>query len=249
MAVVTVMPGMVADWQAGKAGAFADTLAVFRLPLPALTENVTRLKPLLTPDELSRAGRFHQPIDRLRFVCGRGLLRTVVGRYTDQAPEQVQLGFGPTQKPMLANTPDLSINLAHAGRWVLLAVGRESVGVDVELVNDSFDYQPIVGVSFSRAEREFIGNQPDAAAARRAFYQFWTRKEALVKATALGLTDAARQIPALPGEHHVAASVLDDAGAWTVRGFEVDDAHPAALAHRPTDADPVFYTIDPDFIR
>ncbi len=243
MAVVSCRQTTAGRWQPVAVCSFADELAVFRLDVKVVSATLDWLKTYLTPVEQERAGRYHQPLDRLRFVGGRGLIRHIIGQYVQQPLNQIAIDIGHRNKPFLPNLPGLHINLAHAGDWILLAVGRKAVGIDLEYIDDQVDYPFIANTSFSPAEQDALADNPDP---RRLFYALWTRKEALVKATGIGITDAFDQIPALPGEHTVSMSVLDDPGAWVVRGFAVNDRHPAALAHRPIATEPFFYTFSVD---
>ncbi len=235
MLTVTCLPTAPVRWQPISTCSFTDALAVFRLPLPNDIDSITSL---LSAAEQARAQRYHRPIDQLRFVAGRGLLRTVVGQYTRQPANQIVIDIGPTQKPALRHTPDLHVNLAHAGGWIMLAVSDKPVGIDVEAIDYTFDYQLITESSFSQIEQQAIQKAVDP---RRAFYESWTRKEALVKATGTGITDNFDQIPALIGPHSIPQIGLDDAGSWIVQPFAVNEQHPAAIAYRPSIGEVFFF--------
>ena len=55
---------------------------------------VEAMRALLAPDELKRADRFAFPRDRRQFAVGRGLLRTILGRYLDRPPESLRFVAG-----------------------------------------------------------------------------------------------------------------------------------------------------------
>ena len=115
-----------------------------------------RLKSLLDAAELERAGRFRFPRDRDRFVVGRGLLRSLLGRYVGQAPAQLQFTYANAGKPLLRDHA-LQFNLAHSGGLALLAVaGRRTVGVDVEQVRPSLDIMTIAERYFAAGEQAFL---------------------------------------------------------------------------------------------
>ena len=237
----------VVDWQLTTGCPFTDELAVFRLAVPTLAGVANRLESLLTPAEQDRANRYHRPADRLRFVGGRGLLRILAGQYSHQPPDRVQLDSRAGHKPALLNAPGVQVSVSHGGNWVLMAVGRgEPVGIDVERVDESVDYQAVAQTSFGPADRQCMIAAGDP---RRVFYECWTRKEALVKATGTGITDDFCHIPTRTGNHVVDSRVSGVAGAWVVAGFAVDAAHPAAVAFRPGSTGPVFYTIHADLLR
>jgi 4'-phosphopantetheinyl transferase len=240
MTTVCCHPPTAVHWQPGTACPFAHFPAVFRLALPPDNTPTARLDAGLTTDERDRADRYRQPADRLRFAGGRALLRFVAGQYAGQPANRIVVEIGPGGKPFLPGAPGLHLNLAHAGSWVLLAVGREPVGVDVEYINEAFDYQLVMESAFSPAEQHALTNSPRP---RPLFYALWTRKEAFVKATGAGLTEAFAGIPALPGRHQIPLAGQDHDAAWTLRSFDVDDRHVAALAHRAGPGHPFFYDL------
>jgi 4'-phosphopantetheinyl transferase len=142
---------------------------------------------LLSADELERAERFHFARDRRRFVVGRGILRALLGAYLDTAPEAVQLRYGASGKPALADGP-LRFNLSHSGAVALFAFTTEGeVGVDVEELLPQPDARRLADHFFSPAEVATLRAVP-AAALDRGFLECWTRKEAFVKARGDGLS-------------------------------------------------------------
>src|SRR5439155_16082372 len=97
--------------------------------------------------------------------------------------------YGEHGKPDLAAAERLPLrfNVAHSGELVLVAVTRDrAIGVDLELRRDSVEWGPIAAEFFSPREQEALRELP-ADQQRDAFFQFWTRKEAFVKAQGKGL--------------------------------------------------------------
>lgn len=216
-------------WLPESACAYRDAWAVFRLPLadcPALMPHVATW---LTTDEQTRAERYRQSADRLRFVGGRMALRVVAGRYVGQPPAALPLTIGPYGKPELDGATGWHANVSHTGEWILLAVGRSPVGIDTEGINPQFSYADLLPAGFGVAEQDWLARQPDP---RQAFYTLWTRKEALVKATGIGMTDDLPRLPVLDGTQSVESGLLGATGTWVVQSFAVSDTYPAAVAYR-----------------
>jgi len=60
---------------------------------------------------------------------------------------------------------------------------------------------------------------------------YWTRKEALTKATAKGLDDNLKDIPCLDGPHSVSTAIVPEVEtSWRVNSFEVDEDHVGSVA-------------------
>ncbi|WP_338874061.1 4'-phosphopantetheinyl transferase superfamily protein [Spirosoma sp. SC4-14] len=205
-----------------------------------------RLFALLQPDEQDRARRFHRQEDRLRFSYGRLMLKLLVAKYTHQNPEAVFVRAGINKKPELSDIPDLHVNIAHAGEWVLLAVGKKNVGVDIEKISPDFPFEEILFQSFSETERQNIGQDRDP---RHRFYQLWTRKEALVKATAKGIDDDFCRVPSLEGEHYTDMAITGSQAEWYIGSFAVSNDYLAAVAHQKITDSPKFYTLESGFFN
>jgi len=145
----------------------------------------------LSCDELDRAKRFHFEHDRDHFITGRGMLRSIIGTYLKIAPALLQFGYGPYGKPVLSNLPadrTLHFNLAHSDGLLLVALSETGpVGIDVEKV------RPIDGVDglvdrFSSDRTKIDWQTLPCDQRSKAFFNLWTRKEACLKATGLGLS-------------------------------------------------------------
>jgi 4'-phosphopantetheinyl transferase len=142
----------------------------------------------LAPEELARGARFVNATLRRRFLHGRTLLRLLLASYLDQAPAALRFRTGRFGKPALAGRLKWSFNASHSGDWYVCAIARHRrLGVDVEMPKDLPDARAIAARFFSAREREAL-RALSAANAHSAFFSCWTRKEALVKATGLGLT-------------------------------------------------------------
>src|SRR6185312_2802350 len=87
---------------------------------------VEAFRALLNDDERRRADRFAFPHDRRRFAVGRGLLRTILGRYLDRPPESLRFIANAHGKPRLDPALDIDLpirfNLAHSGPRIVYAL-------------------------------------------------------------------------------------------------------------------------------
>ena len=234
-------------WQDGAACPLTDELAVFRVALPDGAAWMPYLSRLLSPDETERAARYRRPSDQLRFSCCRAVLRLLLGQYTNQLPARLDIVAGTNQKPALNESSGWQFNVSHSGDWMLIAIGRVEVGIDLEQVNADFSFADLLPASFSPAEQHLVAT---STGARLCFYELWTRKEALVKATGKGMDDTFAQIPSLLGTHPAEARLIGRAGHWTVSSFTAADGYPAAVAHNgPIPLNPLFYSVTPGLLR
>jgi 4'-phosphopantetheinyl transferase len=140
---------------------------------------------LLDEREAARAARFRFQADRDRFVLATALLRIVAAERAGTEPASVRLDRSCEAcgrqhgRPRLPGT-GLEASISHSGDVVAVALSHAgAVGVDVEVVG-SRDYEPLVRSVCTAAERPLVRTAAD-------FYAYWTRKEAVLKATGQGL--------------------------------------------------------------
>ena len=191
-----------------------DEVHVWRAQLDVPESLASDLEQVLSQDELARAAKFRFPKHREEFVVAHGFLRTILGRYQRTGPSQIRLGTSRHHKPALSGATDaepLQFSLSHSHPFALLAVTRaREIGVDVEKIRDDFDMETVAARFLSSNEISSVHNL--AARDRRgAYYQYWTCKEAWLKATGHGLLLEPNQteIAVIAGEGKWSLVVLD----------------------------------------
>jgi phosphopantetheine--protein transferase-like protein len=120
---------------------------------------------------------------RDRFSCSDAFKRNVLARYIGVAPSDLDFEVNEHGKPSLAGESfDLDFNLSHSGDWLACAVTAGTpVGVDLELCNpDRVSLK--VARRFFRGEEATVLESYSGAQQADRFYDFWTLKEAAVKA-------------------------------------------------------------------
>lgn len=193
------------------------------------TVDASTMAPLLSIGERERAERFRFERDRTRFIVARGVLRTLLSRYVQCDPCSLRFTFGMNGKPLLPNG-EAFFNVSHSADIALYVVSREfDCGIDVEQIKPTLDLEVMAQRFFSRREclalSELTGD-----AQTEAFFRCWTRKEALVKATGIGLSlplhsfDVPVQIDGLPCETFV------NSQRWWLHEAPVPSGYAGALA-------------------
>jgi 4'-phosphopantetheinyl transferase len=233
------------NWLPEKLDWSTSELAVFRCYLPDFVASDSFLLAQLQPDEYDRSQRYHRPNDRRRFAYTRALLRLLIARYSQLQPTSIPLHLGQHGKPMLPPELGKHVNVAHSGDWSLLAISPSAVGVDLENAATELTFKDIATLSFSPTEQHSLDKAVDP---RATFFRLWTRKEALIKATGQGISDALADIPALDGHHHVDLSLLGEPGPWSISSFDVAPDYPAGLAYQTTTAPVQFYTLSASWL-
>jgi 4'-phosphopantetheinyl transferase len=200
--------------------------------------NISTLRETLSLDERERADRFRFNADQMRYVIGRAMSRSLLGRYLRIAPECVKFARTNEGKPILAmdvqETP-FDFNVSHSGDFVLLALARgRRVGIDIELISRTVGIEAIALRFFSKREYACLTALPTAIR-HEAFYCCWTRKEAYLKARGDGLSLAldAFDVTFLPDEMPRLIETRHDAqeiSRWTLQDLDFGPNYKAALA-------------------
>lgn len=154
------------------------------------TALITRLRTLLSAEERTRADRFVRDGDRATYVVAHALARCRLSCHGATAPADWRFDIGPQGCPSVvasqAGTPRLAFNLSHTDGLVAVAVTRgRRVGVDVERTGRVVS-EGVAERHFAPAEVADLRALPPTAQAR-AFFDYWTLKEAYIKARGMGL--------------------------------------------------------------
>lgn len=215
---------------------------VWRVNINLALVRLADFKMILRADEIARANRYVRAKDGNRFIVGRGALRYILGTYLSRPPASIELGEGINKKPQILHPIDTGVyyNVSHSGDWILIAVARSEIGVDIEFMNPVFDFNEVMPDIFKPDEVRFV----EQANSTARFFTLWTRKEALAKGTGQGLDENFRSIPGLDGEY-----VIDNAGEavtgdWQVASFNLDEHHVASLASDARIGETRFWNID-----
>jgi len=185
---------------------------------------------IMRPEEIAGANRFFHTTDKNRSVVTRGAVRTILGKYLIQSPATIEFGVEKNKKPLILNKgKKLHFNISHSGDWILLAVADLEVGADIELVNDAFNYQEVMHDYFSVEEVGYIEQKLPL----ERFFQLWTRKEALIKATGKGLIDNIEKLPGLDGIHSIESEIISSTDDWLIDSFKLEQQYIASIAYSP----------------
>jgi len=212
---------------------------LYTVPLDATAAEVAACRGLLSPEEIARADRFvTEDLARRWQVC-RARLRQILAGFCGVEP--ARLGFEQQEfgKPVIAagqSDPELHFNLSHSHHLAVIAVTSSGpVGVDVEYMQPIRDWPGVASRFFSPHEQEQLAS---IAADRqlRAFYDCWTRKEAVIKATGEGLSASldSFDVSLTPGAEPEVLADRHGGGdkRWQLYRFEPEAGYVGAIAVR-----------------
>lgn len=198
-----------------------------------------RYAAMMSPDERARHGRFVFAKDRHQFLVTRGVLRTLLARYLEIEPAGCSFTANPYGKPSMLPGADggtLEFNISHANGLVACAVARApEIGIDVEDIERAAVSRRLPARYFSATEAQALDDVPEAARVSR-FFDYWTLKEAYIKARGMGLSlplnSFSMILDAAAPRISFAAGVNDDPTSWQFAQFDPSPRHRLAVAVR-----------------
>ena len=151
---------------------------------------VDGLRAFLSADEQARAARYLFDKHRRRFIACRGQVRRILAGYLSANPAEICFFYGPKGKPALArpwSDSAIQFNVSDSHELALCAVVmNRDLGVDLEYVRQPSDFDGLAERFFAAREVDVLRSLPNDRRLE-AFFNCWTRKEAVLKAVGIGL--------------------------------------------------------------
>ncbi len=159
---------------------------VIAAPLQLLNKSTLAiLMNFLSEEELERAGRFRREADQHRHILSHSLKRLCLSAVLAIDPLKLSFNLGDKGKPYCDNADAPDFNLSHSGDWVLLGLSSfGDIGVDVE-VQEREVSDAVAAYALTPSQLEAVKQDPHP---QQRFMMYWTQKEAISKALAMGLS-------------------------------------------------------------
>ena len=219
-----------------------DVIEVRHAPVDGITQGMLAL---LSAEERAKADRFAFADDRDGFVAAHALLRATLSDYFARPPQDWTFVTGAWGKPRVEASDAsarLCFNLSHTRGHVAVAVALDrEVGVDVERVAPSRADEEVARQLFAPAEFADFQQEPEAGRAE-AFFDYWTLKEATIKAVGRGVALPLKDFAFTrdPLRISFAPTLEDTPSRWLFRRFRPEpDVAMALAARRGPGAEPV----------
>lgn len=166
-------------------------------------DKLTFLDSFLSASELERNIGYMFASHRKRDTVCRGLLRLVLSNYLGKTPSSLKFSSNAYGKPSLEGCEvNLQFNLSHSGDYIACAVTVDSaIGIDVETKQRKNDVMSIADHYFTKTELDDILAQTKECRHSK-FFEYWTLKEAYIKARGLGLAIPLDQFSFSIGPNH-----------------------------------------------
>jgi 4'-phosphopantetheinyl transferase len=196
---------------------------------------------LLDSQEKDRYLSFRDAVRAARYAAAHAAVRRHMGDLLNHAPAKLRFGRHPCAgcgdpghgRPFIqVPRTTWELSLSRSGPYWLCAVADGMrVGADIEMLR-RVDVPRLAGAVLTNSEQSYL-NEIHTARKPAEFIRCWTRKEALAKASGIGIETALGELESRPDRrrglvrHAVAGCPVD---MWSVQDLPAGRDHFAALA-------------------
>ncbi len=211
-------------------------IVVRQFAIPSQPYRLSFFTDVLSEDENERAGSFVREQNRWQFVFCRGILRFLLGRYSEKNPKDIFFSYSASGKPCLSGKLEasfLKFNLSHTEDYLLIACAKEiEIGVDVEKIRPIPNFLQIMKQYYSKEENSYVLNLSKEEQ-QEAFFYCWTRKEALLKGLGVGIGEGLKMIQRRSClERYLKMYTSDSLTGWSIDTLASPASYKIGLAYQ-----------------
>lgn len=224
----------------------SDKVCVYAIKVSEFISYLPIMEGYLNNNELLISEKFHRLSDKQSYIISRSILKLLISKLIDKHPNDIEIGLGINKKPGLERYGSIKFNLSHSHDMIALIISDNEVGIDLERIMDEFSFEDILEFSFSEKEKQYIVNSESKT---MHFYELWTRKEALAKATSKGIDDDFHLIPSLTGTHTVRSNIIGSHQNWSVSTVLSNHEYMVSIAYNSDKVtDLLLYNLDSNLL-
>jgi len=178
---------------------------VYIVNLTNCKQNIPLFWECLSTKEKIQAKQYYTSDLSDRYIISHGVLRYILSYYIHQPPQNIEFIYNEYGKPFLKNN-NIQFNMSHSHGIVSYIISPDyRVGIDIELHDSTIDVHGLSDLVFTPKEHELITklDTKETKTKVELFYNLWTTKESLIKASGQGLSYPINTIEAMtlsPGD-------------------------------------------------
>ena len=173
-----------------------------------IADNFVNLIPVfynnLSDYEKARANCFKYESDYISYISAHALLRIELSKLLNTNAKSIRIEQADNEKPFLPGI-NLTFSLSRNNKSFAFVFGHSNqlIGIDVEQIKTDIDFTGISERYFSVKEQQLIHCFDRTSDQIQAFYEIWTRKEALLKSIGIGINTELSKFQVLEGENQL----------------------------------------------
>ena len=217
-----------------------NELHLWSVDLDRLKLSIRDAEQMLPESEKFRSQCFCLETIKARYIKSHYLIRLLLGQYLGTDFYHQEFHYNEHGKPSLGNDSKNNVcyfNLSNAENICVYVFTKDSdPGVDIEKIHAMDNMNSIVEIYFSLSEKikYFSLSEQNRI---KTFFQYWTRKEALLKAIGLGLSYPLDKFDVISNEtrnapFYITTNHQNSETEWMIQDVNILDGYAAALALR-----------------
>lgn len=152
-------------------------LKLFKINLKNLNkEEVNDAFSLLDKYEKEKTLQYKNIDSKNTFSICRAYTKKLLSEFIEKEAEKLSFDYTKDGKPYLNGNP-INFNISHSHDFGLIGISNRPVGVDIEKIDETRNWNCIAEFMFSKKEIEWLKQHPSS----ENFYLLWTLKEARLK--------------------------------------------------------------------
>ena len=193
------------------------------------TEKIKEMNLYLTATEQQTIARYKEMADRNLKTISKFILKQLLAKFYQIPIAEILIEVNDQGKPFYnsTNAAPIYFNVADSADTILIAFSYEPIGIDIEKIENNFQYDDIMNAHFSTGE--IIGLQ-NADNKLECFYRIWTRKEAILKADGAGLINNLPALSVADGVNMIVENPISLDGEWHINSARLDNSISFSLA-------------------
>ena len=171
--------------------AISEALNFFDIGLVETNTSAFMIKDLenfLKYEEIEKLTAYKSEVSKMNFAVSRSILNKGFETILDIPFADIIVLRDKYYKPYIKNQNEIKFNISHTDGYVVIGFSKRELGIDIEKVNDDFEFEYILNSCFTSREINNIGLDAPM------FYKYWTAKEAYLKYEGYGLIRSPKEI-------------------------------------------------------
>lgn len=149
---------------------------------------IKNLENFLKYEEIEKLTAYKSEVSKINFAVSRSILNKGFETILDIPFSDVIVLRDKYYKPYIKNQDEIKFNISHTDGYVVIGFSKRELGIDIEKINDDFEFECILESCFTPGEIKSIGLDAPM------FYKYWTAKEAYLKCEGYGLIRSPKEI-------------------------------------------------------
>jgi 4'-phosphopantetheinyl transferase len=149
--------------------------------------SIQYLLQFVSENRKTKLTRFRRREDLLRSLIGELIIRSQTVNYLNIPNCRIEIENEKYGKPYINGYPNFHFNISHSGQWVICAISKEPVGIDIEKMDFDKTDLAVAERFFTDSEKNYIFEAAEREEQYNRFYEIWTLKESYIKCLGVGL--------------------------------------------------------------